>query len=53
MPKVIILGSSNAIPTTEHENTHMVVVGEERMVMVDCVSNPICDWKRRVWTLMI
>jgi len=28
MPKVIILGSSNAIPTTDHENTHMVVVGK-------------------------
>ena len=41
MPKAIILGSSNAIPTTDHENTHMVVVGEQRMVMVDCVSNPI------------
>ncbi len=41
MSKVIILGSSNAIPTTDHENTHMVVVGEERTVMVDCVSNPI------------
>jgi ribonuclease Z len=41
MPKVIILGSSNAIPTADHENTHMVVVGEERMVMVDCVSNPL------------
>jgi ribonuclease Z len=41
MPKVIILGSSNAIPTTDHENTHMAVVGDERMVMVDCVSNPI------------
>lgn len=41
MPKVIILGSSNAIPTTNNENTHMVVVGEERMVLVDCVSNPI------------
>ena len=41
MSKVIILGSSNAIPTAEHENTHMVVVGEERMVLVDCVSNPI------------
>jgi ribonuclease Z len=41
MPKVIILGSSNAIPTPEHENTHMVVVGRERTVMVDCVSNPI------------
>ncbi len=41
MSKVIILGSSNAIPTTEHENTHMVVIGRERMGMVDCVSNPI------------
>jgi ribonuclease Z len=41
MPKVIILGSSNAIPSLEHENTHMVVIGQERMVLVDCVSNPI------------
>jgi ribonuclease Z len=41
MPKVIILGSSNAIPTKESENTHMVIVGEERMVLVDSVSNPI------------
>ncbi len=41
MPKIIILGSSNAIPTKDHENTHMVVVGEERMVLVDSVSNPI------------
>jgi ribonuclease Z len=41
MPKVIILGSSNAIPTAGHENTHMVVVGKERTVLVDCVSNPI------------
>ncbi len=41
MPKVIILGSSNAIPTPEHENTHMVVIGKERTVLVDCVSNPI------------
>ncbi len=41
MPKVIILGSSNAIPTPEHENTHLVVVGRERTVLVDCVSNPI------------
>lgn len=41
MPRVIVLGSSNAIPSADHENTHMVVVGEERMVLVDCVSNPI------------
>jgi ribonuclease Z len=41
MPKVVILGSSNAIATANHENTHMVVIGEERMVLVDCVSSPI------------
>lgn len=41
MPKVIILGSSNAIPSKDHENTHLVIVGEERTILVDCVSNPI------------
>ena len=41
MAKVVILGSSNAIPTPEHENTHLVVVGEQRVVMVDCVSDPL------------
>ncbi|MCE7859769.1 MAG: MBL fold metallo-hydrolase [Chloroflexi bacterium CFX2] len=41
MAKVIILGASNAIPTKESENTHMVIVGAERTVLVDSVSNPI------------
>ncbi len=41
MPKVIILGSSNAIPTLEAENTHMVVVGDDRMVLIDAVSTTI------------
>lgn len=41
MTKVIILGSSNAVPTSEGENTHMLVVGEKRTLLIDCVSNPI------------
>jgi ribonuclease Z len=41
VPKVIILGSSNAVPSKDHENTHMVIVGEERTILVDCVSNPV------------
>lgn len=41
MAKVIILGASNAIPTMESENTHMVIVGGDRTVLVDSVSNPI------------
>jgi ribonuclease Z len=41
MSKVIILGSSNAIPTRASDTTHMVIVGNERMVLVDSGSNPI------------
>lgn len=41
MPKVIILGSSNAVPSKDHENTHLVIVGQERTILVDCVSNPV------------
>jgi len=41
MAKLIILGTSNAIPDAEHENTHMILVGDGRTVLIDCVSNPI------------
>jgi ribonuclease Z len=41
MSKLIILGSSNAVATEGHENTHMVFVGAERTILVDCVSSPL------------
>lgn len=42
MQKVIILGSSNAIPTKDSENTHMVLVGTKRVVLIDSPGgNPI------------
>lgn len=41
MPKLIILGSSNAMSSKDSENTHMVLVGEKRIILVDCVNNPI------------
>jgi len=41
MAKLVILGSSNALSSKENENTHMVLVGEERIVMIDCVNNPV------------
>lgn len=40
MAKIIILGTSNAIPHRDHDNTHFVVMGEERSVLVDCSGNP-------------
>lgn len=41
MAKVIILGSSNAIPDAKHENTHLAVVGDAHTLLIDCVSNPV------------
>ncbi len=41
MSKVIVLGSSNAVPDQKHENTHMAIVGNERTVIIDCASNPV------------
>lgn len=41
MAELTILGSSNAIPSLEHENTHMVLVSKSHTIMVDCASNPI------------
>jgi ribonuclease Z len=46
MPKVIILGSSNAIPDEDHENSHMALVGDKRLVLIDCVNNPIVRLKK-------
>ncbi len=41
MSHLIVLGSSNAIPTPGHENTHLVLVTANHTVLVDCASNPV------------
>jgi ribonuclease Z len=41
MAKLIFLGTSNAISDDKHENTHMVLVGQERTVLIDCPNSPI------------
>jgi ribonuclease Z len=40
MAKLVILGTSNAIPHHEHENTHLALVGDERMLLIDGPGNP-------------
>lgn len=45
MAKIIILGSSNAIANKDHENTHLVVVGNTRTVLIDAPNNPILRLK--------
>jgi ribonuclease Z len=46
MPKLIILGTSNAIPDEKHENAHMLLVGEQRIVLIDCGDNPILRFQK-------
>jgi len=45
MGKVIFLGSANAISHEGGENTHMVFVGQERVVLVDGGNNPLIRLK--------
>ena len=41
MPKLVILGSSAAVPDANHENTHLALLSGQKILLVDCVSNPI------------
>lgn len=40
MAKVILLGTSSAIPDSVRQNTHLAVVGKEGAVLIDCVGTP-------------
>ena len=41
MGQVTILGSANAVPTREHENTHIFIKGGDRAILVDSPGNPV------------
>ncbi len=46
MPKIIILGSANAIPDEKHDNTHLALLSGERCVLIDCSGNPVVRLKQ-------
>jgi len=41
MAKLIVLGTSSAVPDEAHENTHFVLEGEDGSVLVDCVGTTL------------
>ena len=41
MKRFIILGSANAVPKIGQDNTHLLIEGEEKLVLVDCGDNPV------------
>jgi ribonuclease Z len=46
MARLIFLGTSNAISGEDHENTHMILVGENRTVLIDCPSSPLLRFQK-------
>jgi ribonuclease Z len=46
MAKLIFLGTANAIPDETHENSHMVVIGNERTILIDCVDSALLRLKK-------
>jgi ribonuclease Z len=45
MPRLVFLGTATNIPDEKHENTHMVLVGDQRMVLIDGPGNPYARMK--------
>ncbi len=41
MPQLTILGSAAAIPDASHENTYMVLRGEQSSILIDCGGSPL------------
>ncbi len=46
MARLIILGSAAIVPDMNHDNTHMVLEGQESVVLIDCGSNPIARLRK-------
>lgn len=46
MARLIILGSAAIVPSMEHDNTHMILQGEESNILIDCGSNPIARMRK-------
>jgi len=45
-PRLIVLGSSNAVPDAYHENTHMLIQAGQRSILVDCSGSPVARFER-------
>jgi ribonuclease Z len=41
MARVIILGTAAAVSDANHDNTHFVLLGDHRPILIDCGSNPL------------
>lgn len=41
MAKITFLGTASAVPDAHHQNSHFILETEKRLLLVDCVGNPV------------
>lgn len=41
MATITFLGTASAVPDKEHENAHLIVDADDRVILVDCAGNPV------------
>jgi ribonuclease Z len=39
--RLVILGSAAAVPDAQHENTHLLWLGQQRNILIDCPGTPL------------
>ena len=44
--KLVVLGSSNAIPSEGHDNTMLALVGQHSTILIDCGINPVVKFQQ-------
>lgn len=46
MGQIICLGTANAIPGIDRENTHLLIRHQQEAILIDCAANPIVHLQR-------
>lgn len=46
MAKLIFLGTAAAVADAKHENTHLAIVTDNRLLLIDCPGNPVVRMKQ-------
>ncbi len=47
LAELVVLGSASAVPTIDHENTHLLVRGRDESILIDCPNNPLVPLQKQ------
>jgi ribonuclease Z len=46
VPRLIILGTASVVPDADHENSHMLLHGQNGVILIDCAGQPLVNFKK-------